>query len=576
MADTVTPVLGLVKPEVNGPQTENVWGFDLNENFDKIDDFASISRVTEAPLDGLTYGRGNGAWGRVPTIDDFWALGSSDALKAPIASPAFTGNPTAPTPAVDDNDTSIATTAFVKSVTAAVGAVFPSNAAPLADGAAAPGVSAEYSRADHVHPASSVATDPTKVAKAGDTMTGALHINSGGIWVYGWGGNSDTGVLFMNVTGNKYLHQTGASFSFVGQPVHVTDVTPSTATNNGALVVGGGAGIGGQLNVGGPIGVGGAGTFGNSIKLPDTTGIGWGNFPHIANTPELIYLGGKFVFANHGQTAVLEMNPTTRQSTFGGGIYMPAGQAFNYGGHAVTFGNAGALVARAGLYSFDNAEAELTFAQISASGMRIYPTTAAGPGGTTGALTVAGGLGVVGSSYFGNDITAGIDIYAGRTVYVGGATAGWAFGYPIGMGVKWAGGLASNYGIGCRPVTDNPSATAIVFLNSAGTAPVGSIAQTPTLTQYGTTSDGKLKKDRKPIDSGELIDRLEAYDFAWEATGERGYGVIAQDAAEVVPQACYRDVGFDQWMTDYSKFVPILLAEMKALRARVAELEGRA
>jgi hypothetical protein len=33
---------------------------------------------------------------------------------APLASPAFTGNPTAPTPAVADNDTSIATTAFVK------------------------------------------------------------------------------------------------------------------------------------------------------------------------------------------------------------------------------------------------------------------------------------------------------------------------------------------------------------------------------------------------------------------------------------------------------------------------------
>ena len=33
--------------------------------------------------------------------------------KAPIASPTFTGDPTAPTPAAGDNDTSIATTAFV-------------------------------------------------------------------------------------------------------------------------------------------------------------------------------------------------------------------------------------------------------------------------------------------------------------------------------------------------------------------------------------------------------------------------------------------------------------------------------
>jgi hypothetical protein len=41
-------------------------------------------------------------------------------LKADIASPTFTGDPKAPTPAVSDNDTSIATTAFVKSVTSTI------------------------------------------------------------------------------------------------------------------------------------------------------------------------------------------------------------------------------------------------------------------------------------------------------------------------------------------------------------------------------------------------------------------------------------------------------------------------
>lgn len=39
---------------------------------------------------------------------------------APKASPVFTGNPTAPTPAANDNDTSIATTAFVTTAVAAV------------------------------------------------------------------------------------------------------------------------------------------------------------------------------------------------------------------------------------------------------------------------------------------------------------------------------------------------------------------------------------------------------------------------------------------------------------------------
>lgn len=39
---------------------------------------------------------------------------AADALLAPKASPAFTGNPTAPTPTLTDNDTSVATTAFVQ------------------------------------------------------------------------------------------------------------------------------------------------------------------------------------------------------------------------------------------------------------------------------------------------------------------------------------------------------------------------------------------------------------------------------------------------------------------------------
>ena len=40
------------------------------------------------------------------------------AAKAPLASPVFTGDPTAPTPAVGDNDTSVATTKYVRDVLA--------------------------------------------------------------------------------------------------------------------------------------------------------------------------------------------------------------------------------------------------------------------------------------------------------------------------------------------------------------------------------------------------------------------------------------------------------------------------
>lgn len=45
---------------------------------------------------------------------DITNLSTDLAAKAPLASPVFTGNPTAPTPTAGDNDTSIATTAFVQ------------------------------------------------------------------------------------------------------------------------------------------------------------------------------------------------------------------------------------------------------------------------------------------------------------------------------------------------------------------------------------------------------------------------------------------------------------------------------
>jgi hypothetical protein len=78
---------------------------------------------------------------------------------APLASPSLTGTPLSTTAAVDTNTTQIATTAFVLAQAA--------SATPLADGTAAVGTSTRYARADHIHP-----TDTTRAALASPTFTG--------------------------------------------------------------------------------------------------------------------------------------------------------------------------------------------------------------------------------------------------------------------------------------------------------------------------------------------------------------------------------------------------------------------
>jgi hypothetical protein len=87
------------------PTGSNVLVWDPVSNVYTLVPPSATGGISDAPSDSLTYGRKNHAW------VDAWA------------SPVLTGNPTAPTPTAGDNDTSIATTAFVRSAVVAGGGV---------------------------------------------------------------------------------------------------------------------------------------------------------------------------------------------------------------------------------------------------------------------------------------------------------------------------------------------------------------------------------------------------------------------------------------------------------------------
>jgi hypothetical protein len=168
-------------------------------------------------------------------------------------------------------------------------------------------------------------------------------------------------------------------------------------------------------------------------------------------------------------------------------------------------------------------------------------STTASSSPTTGALTVAGGVGISGTLW-------------GKVA---------AFGNN---------GAAALY-------ADNNDATAtsqasVTFRRGAALSTVGGISTTNVATAYNTSSDTRLKEDLQYFDAGRIIDDTEVYDFKWKNVDERAYGIVAQQAVEVYPQAIFHDETSDWWGVDYSKYVPVLLQELKAVRARLAELEA--
>jgi hypothetical protein len=91
-----------------------------------ISGLGSLAVVNDAPSDGSQYARKNGAWDVVSAAASYISSVSSPlavttgnltidlSAYAPLASPAFTGSPTAPTPSPGTDSTRIATTEWVK------------------------------------------------------------------------------------------------------------------------------------------------------------------------------------------------------------------------------------------------------------------------------------------------------------------------------------------------------------------------------------------------------------------------------------------------------------------------------
>ena len=224
----------------------------------------------------------------------------------------------------------------------------------------------------------------------------------------------------------------------------------------------------------------------------------------------------------------------------------------------------------------------------------------------------------------GNLVVTGTSSSTGSTVAV--TTAGTG-------GAAFRAGFAGSVqaGMDLSDSTDSSNAAFVVFRNSAATA-IGSINRVTTTNavSYNTTSDARLKtniRDFTAADAARIIDGLRPRWFDWKSgdltesveetvdTGKKDkegkaitekrqknqkvkdaartaqhiadnksiIGFIAQEEAAVDPalvRAGAVTVGDDdpttisrQWARSDAALVPVLVAELKSLRARVAELE---
>lgn len=138
--------------------------------------------------------------------------------------------------------------------------------------------------------------------------------------------------------------------------------------------------------------------------------------------------------------------------------------------------------------------------------------------------------------------------------------------------------------VGTAAETVHAPSTGIFSAFVVGALQVGSIANSGSGTVYNTTSDYRLKVVLGNFDAGAALDAVPVHLGHYKRDpGVSRAMFLAHEVQAAVPwavtgtkDAIRTDGGIDPQMLDHSALVPVLWAELRALRARVAAAELRA
>ena len=289
-------------------------------------------------------------------------------------------------------------------------------------------------------------------APEGSTGTGDLIIGTGG-----------------NGTSNKIILGAGG-FSTGNSQVTITpDVkvaisipTVSTSTTTGALVVSGGIGLAGNLNVGGNVTITGAISLQGSGNTVQTSSLS------VANSLLFLAANNNADILDFGVVGEYKLGATTKFAGFvrdaTDGIYKLFANNSSTPANTVNFSGTGTV-----------------YAPLVVGSANVANTTAASSS-TTGALTVAGGLGVAGKIYSGDYI---FDAYGNLRALAPNAQSGsyTATAADVGRFINTTAGVTINAGV--FSIGDN-----VTIYNNSGSTITITQGTSVTLRQAGTSNTG--------------------------------------------------------------------------------------
>jgi hypothetical protein len=511
--------------------------------------------------------------------------GQHGAYYAPIASPALTGNPTAPTQAESDDSTKIATTAYVvDKITTLIGGA-PSTLNDLNELAAAINDDSAYN-------STLVTALATKMPKSGGAFTGAVTTNStfDGVDI----ATRDAVLTATTTTANAALPKTGGAMTgaittnstFDGVDIATRDavLTATTTTANAALPKSGGTMTGALM----------INQSGNSPQFRMQGNALWDFYSYSDNN---FYINN----SNGTVLGLLENRDAYFNSNLGIGIS--------------TINNT---------YSSSHA---LQIASVSDNnwGGTLILSSANGSSVFSRLVNSTNGLDII------NHIATPIRFFTGGAermrisslgnLLVGTATAGDGvnYGAPGVTTIKGVYGamVKSTGGSGYEALSLWNTATSgtiyqAIFRDGASGASRGTITTNGSATAYNTSSDYRLKTDAQPMTGATArLKALNPVNFGWIADGTRVDGFLAHEAQEVVPEAVHgtKDAMMDEEYEvsaaieevtdddgnvtteaadavmgtrsvpdmqgiDQSKLVPLLVKTIQELEARITALEA--